>query len=467
MRYRLLPLLLAASIGIASPPNSPARAVTSRAEERFARLARDGDGLETFLRAVPKGGELHIHLAGAIPPDVTIDWALERGYYVRRDQADVGRSGLPGDVDYKLISPFTYRHALGPRARPRFAPLREFLSAAGTDEGAQRALLRERLTIQDGERWDEFPQIFARTAELMSAEALQPEIVRWVVRRAHAESVNYLELRINPFAIADDRRVPVPPAGVAPSLARAVDDQNRQWPADEQVVVRYVVALGRHARDTPARLPAAFQLAAGDDDGEDLVVGVDLVGPEELGPPIQFFPALRDLGRQYPRVKLTLHAGEMDRPNLDVRDSILLGATRIGHATNLFKDPTLTQEVVDTVSLLRRLDILIEVCLTSNELLVLPPRTLHPFLKYLRDGLPLSLNTDDGGIFDTDLTREFAKAVRMADLTWAQVKQLSRNSLQYSFAREADRDLLLRRWAARMEQFEQHPPEPPETVAGR
>lgn len=451
MRYALVLLIVAslalAAGGTAQPPSEAARL--------FERIRSNPRQLERFLRQAPKGGELHLHLTGSIPPDQVIDWALRHDFYVRTDQSAIGEIGLSGDVDHKLISSRTYTRALDAEGRRRFVRLHEFLQQ---EADARRARLRERFTIQYGERWDEFPEIFLRFSELMAFAPVQPDLVRWVVRRAHDERLDYLEVRVNPFLVVDATGSPVPPRAVIATMAAAAADENGRWPAEEQVTVRYVIALGRHAPDTPQNLAAAFALVEEDDERSDFLVGVDLVGPEELGPPVKFFPLLIDLAQRHPRVRMTLHAGESDRSNLHVRDSILLGARRIGHGTNLFRDPTLSRDVLDSVSLVRSRDVLVEICLTSNELLVLPPRTLHPFIRYMREGLPVSLNTDDGGIFNTDLTREFTKAVTMANLPWPQVRRLSRNSLEYAFAAERDKREVLRRWEKRIEQFEQHPP---------
>ena len=80
----------------------------------------------------------------------------------------------------------------------------------------------------------------------------------------------------------------------------------------------------------------------------DLWVGVNLVGREDnpAGQPSRFLATLRRLRRTYNDVSLSLHAGESAEPGRAVRDTLLLGATRIGHALNLLSDP-------DTLLLMR------------------------------------------------------------------------------------------------------------------
>lgn len=89
---------------------------------------------------------------------------------------------------------------------------------------------------------------------------------------------------------------------------------------------------------------------------------------------------------------------------------------------------------------MRRRKILIEACLTSNRLLLKVPLERHPFLNYLRAGIPVSLNTDDAGVFATDMTEEFARAVENnPSLTWVELNQLAPASLEHAFVSDDTR----------------------------
>ncbi|MFI5337629.1 MAG: hypothetical protein ACHQ5A_12650, partial [Opitutales bacterium] len=72
--------------------------------------------------------------------------------------------------------------------------------------------------------------------------------------------------------------------------------------------------------------------------------------------------------------------------------------------------------------------------LISNRLLeYTPDLAKHPFPEYLRTGVPVCLNTDDRGIWDSNLTDEYYTAVTTFHLSWAEVVELGRNSLAFSF----------------------------------
>ena len=73
----------------------------------------------------------------------------------------------------------------------------------------------------------------------------------------------------------------------------------------------------------------------------------------------------------------------------------------------------------------------------------------HPFLDFLRLDLPISLSTDNEGMFITDICNECMVAVQNTDITHAELKQMSYNSLETAFASdEVKQELILELEAA-------------------
>jgi adenosine deaminase CECR1 len=140
----------------------------------------------------------------------------------------------------------------------------------------------------------------------------------------------------------------------------------------------------------------------------------------------------------------------MDGPDRHVRDTLLLGATRIGHGVNLIKDP-------DTLLLLQQSRrVLIEINLISNRLLgYVPDLSTHPFPEYLRTGVPVCLNTDDRGMWDSNLTDEYYTAVTLYHLSWAEILAMGRDSLSRSFAQPEVKARLLCDFDRRIAAFEE------------
>jgi adenosine deaminase CECR1 len=114
----------------------------------------------------------------------------------------------------------------------------------------------------------------------------------------------------------------------------------------------------------------------------------------------------------------------VDEPNSHVRDTLLLGADRIGHGVNLITDP-------DTMRLMRHGPYLVEINLVSNLLLeYVSDYSEHPFPEYLRTGIPVALSTDDRGMWDSNLTDEFFVAVQGVQPELGRTGDAVRNSLR-------------------------------------
>jgi adenosine deaminase CECR1 len=183
---------------------------------------------------------------------------------------------------------------------------------------------------------------------------------------------------------------------------------------------------------------------------KDLWVGVDMVGREDndKGYPARFLNKMRELRRTHHGVRLSIHAGEVDEPNRHVRDTLILGAERIGHGVNLITDP-------DLMLIMRGGPYLVEINLVSNLLLnYVDDYSQHPFPEYLRMGIPVALSTDDRGMWDSTMTDEFFVAVAEFNLSWDEIKLLSRNSLKFSFASEKIRREMLQGYDKRIAAFE-------------
>jgi adenosine deaminase len=77
--------------------------------------------------------------------------------------------------------------------------------------------------------------------------------------------------------------------------------------------------------------------------------------------------------------------------------------------------------------------ILVEIALTSNDDVLGTREKNHPFPLYRKFAVPVALATDDEGIERIDLTNEYVRAVKDYGLTYADLKQIVRNSIEYSF----------------------------------
>lgn len=140
----------------------------------------------------------------------------------------------------------------------------------------------------------------------------------------------------------------------------------------------------------------------------------------------RFAEAFRRAGRA--GIKRTVHAGESSGAE-GVRDAVeLLGADRIDHGIRAVEDPAV-------VALLADRAIPLGICPTSNvSLKVVAALAEHPIERLRRAGVPVSINTDDPGLLDTTLPREYA--ICRAQFGWsdAVVAELAGNAIAASFA---------------------------------
>ncbi|MDQ2945013.1 MAG: adenosine deaminase, partial [Acidobacteriota bacterium] len=206
-----------------------------------------------------------------------------------------------------------------------------------------------------------------------------------------------------------------------------------------RVVVRYVfqVLRGSPKQQVFAQLLAGFMLASTDP----RVVAVNFVQPEDS------FTSMRDYHlhmqmvdftkRLYPNVHISLHAGELasglvppEGLRFHIREAVQLGhAERIGHGVDIMYE----NGSLDTLRLMRDHHIDVEINLTSNDAILGVRGNDHPFPVYRKYGVPVTLSTDDEGVSRTHLTQEYQRAVLTYGLTYPDVKQIVRNSLEYAF----------------------------------
>lgn len=177
------------------------------------------------------------------------------------------------------------------------------------------------------------------------------------------------------------------------AIREAQREAQKQWPVEVQWNLDAIRQFGPdHVMDV-ARLAAN---CVGDG-----AVSFGIGGDELRGPASGFRDAYRyakDAG-----LRLTAHAGETDGPE-SIRAALEIGAERIGHGIRAVDDPELMRR-------LRAERIPLEVCITSNVRTgAVPSLAAHPVRRLFDAGVPITLNTDDPGVFETDLRQEFALA---------------------------------------------------------
>jgi len=284
--------------------------------------------------------------------------------------------------------------------------------------------LRDYMRVTDAASLEDYLKRFDVTLAVMqTADALE-RIAYELAEDAAAEGVRYLEVR---FA---------PPLNVRRGLAlgevleAALRGLGRAA-TEHAIITRVIVTALRNMSPELSRELASLAVAYRSRG----VVGFDLAGGE------RGHPASRHAGAfKYARehdLACTCHAGEGDDAQ-SVREAVhICGANRIGHATRLIEDESLTRYVND-----RRLAL--EVCLTSNVQTRATDRyETHPLRQYFDRGLNVVLNTDNRLMSDTTLTDEYELAARHLGFTFAELCDIARNGFAAAFLPWEERRALL------------------------
>lgn len=155
------------------------------------------------------------------------------------------------------------------------------------------------------------------------------------------------------------------------------------------------------------------------------VVGLGLAG-DEVARGEDEFTMLRD-GASSLELGLAVHAGEHGSADNVRRALDVLHADRIGHGIRSVDDPELLQRIIREI-------VPLEVCPTSNVVLgAAPSLEQHPLSTLWEAGATVVIGSDDPPMFSTSLLDELAIAVRMCDLTHADLASLQRAAARATF----------------------------------
>jgi hypothetical protein len=199
----------------------------------------------------------------------------------------------------------------------------------------------------------------------------------------------------------------------------------------------YQVLRGMPREQVFAQILLGFELCKADP----RFVGFNLVMPEDEYVPMHDFDLhmrmIEALHRFYPAVHVSLHADELSMGlippeglRFHIRESIERGgAERIGHGVAVMSED-------DPIGLLREMakkNVLVEICLTSNDVILGVSGDRHPLPVYMKYGVPVALATDDEGVARSDMTHEYLRAAETYGLSYSELKRMARASLEHSF----------------------------------
>jgi adenosine deaminase len=276
------------------------------------------------------------------------------------------------------------------------------------------ATLREFMRVDDARHLEDYLERFGITLSVMQTESAMERVAYELAEDAAADGVRYIEVRYAPVLNTRDgltleQAVEAPLRG----LARAQRDHG--------IVGRVIVCALRHMPQSVSQELAELAVAY----RHHGVVGFDLAGGE-IGNPARVHAGAFEYARSHD-LACTCHAGEADDAS-SVREAVhVCGVHRVGHATRLIEDTSLTDFCND-----RRIPL--EICLTSNvQTRVVRSYATHPFREYFKRGLNVVLNTDNRLMSGTTLTDEYVHAAHSLDFTFDELAEVAMNGFESAF----------------------------------
>ncbi|NNM67334.1 MAG: adenosine deaminase [Spirochaetales bacterium] len=257
------------------------------------------------------------------------------------------------------------------------------------------------------------------------------------VKTLAQDGIFYIELRFNPehyaFFNNFDRA----------EVTKTIIDAAKKAAKEDGIRIRFLITLNRGKQTEDDLLSMYEQIKNVSSD----VCGYDLAGDETHHPPAGFqklFQRIHSDG--FPS---TIHAGEVS-PSSQIWDAVkLLFANRIGHGTSTARDPELQKYLIDN-------DIILEQCLTSNRQTGSWINTeTHPFGELFHKGVPVTLNSDDPHIQNTDLTDDYLLAIRCFDLSLDDLVKLNLTAIRGSFLPDKEKAALAKDYQAALFSFKQ------------
>ncbi|GAD58217.1 LOW QUALITY PROTEIN: adenosine deaminase [Brevundimonas abyssalis TAR-001] len=279
------------------------------------------------------------------------------------------------------------------------------------------ASVEEIKAAYDFSNLQDFLDIYYAGADVLRTEDDFREMALAYFRRAAADSVRHAEIFFDPQTHTD-RGIPF--QVVADGLLAGMDEAERELGVTSKLILCFL----RHLDEN-----AAFATLKAAEPWLDRIEGVGLDSSEVGHPPSKFervFTAAGALG-----LKRVAHAGEEGPPEYVWEALDLLKIDRMDHGNRSLEDPTLIRRLAAE-------GMTLTVCpLSNHKLCVIDDLTKHPVPEMLKQGLHVTLNSDDPPI-SAAMTGTMSHAEH-AGVTREQLVQIAKNSFEGSFLPDEDK----------------------------
>ena len=281
------------------------------------------------------------------------------------------------------------------------------------------ASVEEIKAAYDFSNLQDFLDIYYAGADVLRTEDDFREMALAYFRRAAADSVRHAEIFFDPQTHTD-RGIPF--QVVADGLLAGMDEAERELGVTSKLILCFL----RHLDED-----AAFATLKTAEPWLDRIEGVGLDSSEVGHPPSKFervFNAAGALG-----LKRVAHAGEEGPPAYVWEALDLLKIDRMDHGNRSLEDPALIRRLAAE-------GMTLTVCpLSNHKLCVIDDLTKHPVPEMLKQGLHVTLNSDDPAYFGGYVNKNYEAMAEHAGVTREQLVQIAKNSFEGSFLPDEDK----------------------------
>jgi adenosine deaminase len=417
---------------------------TEKTQLYFESIKNNPPALHLFLKEMPKGGDLHMHLSGSSLPENMMRYAQQDNLCVNRNDWSVFSNASCPQADLlnqAILDKMSYNSLIDAWSMHNF-------NVVGNESGH-----------------DHFFNTFGKYSPISKTHT--GEMLSEVTERAAEQKELYLELMITPdrksasnlgkqlgwdpnFENMRQKLLAADFNQILKEISHNLDEaealrnqlqgcETKQSRPGCQLTVRYLYQVAREQAPEMvfAQLLAGFESASRDT----RIVGLNMVQPED-GPISTKDYSLHMqmvgfLHQKYPKVHISLHAGELNESlvaeealKFHITEAVeVASAERIGHGVDILHE----NKAFELLKKMAKKSVMVEINLSSNDYILGIKGKNHPLALYLQQGVPVALSTDDEGVSLEPLTKQYERAVQDHQLSYLTLKTMVRNSLYFSF----------------------------------
>lgn len=424
--------------------------------EKFEEIKKNIPELIMFLKAMPKGGDLHNHsLGGGYSEHLYEKAILNNNYYDLRThkfltEKEYEKSDKNGNI--KTI---------------------KILEKENIEDYFANYSMRGLKNKKNGAN-----HFFSTFLNVLSSKVKEEELILEILKRNHLENMSYVEmisdcvpeeliekfqnsLKLkNEFDLEKMNEY----CGI---LEKNITNENKLELKNfldrredylyenglKNIEVGYMPYLRRMTADLETFFSEAFLFILSSC-LDSRIVGVNVVEVEDSLESRRNFESHMKILKylylyfkeKYPnkKINLSIHAGELtiERESLENMSDRIISTLylekeknkrgkvitkRIGHGVSI------QWESFETLNVMKENKIPVEICLTSNEIILGVKGEEHPFNLYRKYGVHLVICTDDEAVSRGNIVIEYLKAIKRYDISYEELKNLIRNTLEFSF----------------------------------